>query len=116
MFQPDLVGLLELSKEAITVTTLDGIIIGWNRSAERIYGYPASEIMGKDASLLIPENRSDQQTYIVEGLRQGETIEGLDTQRVRKDGSTIDVSLTLAPLRDEHGRIGGICCFTYAMA
>src|SRR5262245_7622006 len=110
MLEPDVASLLRLTKEAIIVRKLDGTITGWNRSAERMYGYPAQEIIGQSISRLVPSDDRDQLPLIAERIRRGETIEDFETRRIRKDGQTIDVSLTMSPLRDEIRRIVGVVC------
>src|SRR5262249_44717115 len=110
MLQPEIASLLRLAKEVIIIRKLDGTITGWNRSAERIYGYPAQEIIGQSISRLVPSDDRDQLSLIAERIRRGETIEDFETRRIRKDGQTIDVSLTMSPLRDEMRRIVGVVC------
>jgi PAS domain S-box-containing protein len=116
MLQPEVASLLRLAKEAIIVKKLDGTITGWNPSAERLYGYPAQEMIGQSSSRLVPLDLRDQLSLIAGRIRRGETIEDFGTRRVRKDGQTIDVSLTMAPLRDEMRQIVGVLCLASDMS
>jgi len=86
---------------------LDGVITTWNAGAERLFGYAASEAVGQHISLIIPHNRLNEETTILEKIKQGQRIEHFDTVRVRKDGSTLDISLTISPVRDATGKIVG---------
>jgi PAS domain S-box-containing protein len=102
-----LAAIVESSDDAIIGKTLDGRIASWNRGAERLYGYTAEEAVGKPLSLLIPPDHPDELPTILERVRRGEYIEHFETARVRKDGSRVDVSLTISPVRDAGGRIIG---------
>lgn len=95
------------SDDAIVSKTLDGTILSWNASAERLYGYSASEAVGQPISLIVPPELWDEEQRILEQLRQGQRIEHYETVRVAKDGTRIDVSLTISPLRDDKGRTIG---------
>jgi PAS domain S-box-containing protein len=108
LLQPEVVNLIRLAKEAIIIARLDGTVTGWNESAERVYGYTAEEIIGQSVSKLMPSDDSDQLLLIAERIRRGETIEDFEVQRVRRDGRTIDVSLTVSPIRDEIRKIVGV--------
>ena len=94
-------------EDAIVSKTLDGIITSWNAGAERLFGYTASEAVGQHISLIIPVNRRDEETVIIERIKQGERIEHFDTVRVRKDKTPFDISLTISPVRDASGKIVG---------
>ena len=87
--------------------TLDGTITTWNKGAERLLGYPAEEATGKNITLIIPPDRLREEAEILERLRRGERIEHFETVRKRKDGSMLDVSLTISPLKDSSGRVVG---------
>jgi PAS domain S-box-containing protein len=102
-----LAAIVESSDDAIIGMTLDGRIASWNRGAERLYGYTAVEAIGKSLSLLVPANHPDEVSAIVESVRRGEHIEHFETQRVRKDGSRFDVSLTISPVRNAEGKLIG---------
>ncbi len=103
-----LAAIVESSDDAIIGKDLDGVITSWNRAAERIYGYEESEVLGKSISMLVPPDRQDELSRLMERLRYGEQIEHYETERLRKDGSTVDISLTLSPIRDDGGEIVGI--------
>jgi hypothetical protein len=99
--------LVESSEDAIIGKTLDGYIMSWNRGAENIFGYPRAEAISQHISLLIPEDRRDEEPAILEKIRRGEAVDHYETVRRRKDGQLIDVSVTISPIRDEDGRITG---------
>ena len=99
--------ILESSGDAIISTTLDGTILRWNRGAERIYGYTASEVIGQTITLLLPYEYLGTIDGIFERLNRGEEIQAYETVRVRKDGQQIVVSMTISPVRDENGKIVG---------
>ena len=102
-----LAAIVESSEDAIISKTLDGTITSWNRSAERIFGYSAEEILGKSVSLLVPENREEELRLVLERLRNGEGVQHFETIRLRKDGRELDVSITVSPLRGPGARILG---------
>jgi len=102
-----LAAIVDSSDDAIISKTLDGVITTWNAGAERLFGYTAKEAVGQHISLIIPINRRDEETAILERLSRGERIDHFDTVRVRKDGTTLDISLTISPLRDAAGKIIG---------
>jgi PAS domain S-box-containing protein len=99
--------IVESSDDAIIGKTLDGVIVSWNKGAERLYGYTAKEIVGKPLSTLIPPDHPDELPEIMERLKRGEHIEHFETKRLRKDGSRVDVSLTISPVKGTDGRIIG---------
>lgn len=96
-----LAAIVQTSEDAIFAKTLEGIITSWNPGAERMYGYSAEEIVGKNVSVLIPPARAGESERLLEQLRRGEHIGNFETERVRKNGSTVPVSLSLAPLLDD---------------
>jgi PAS domain S-box-containing protein len=102
-----LAAIVDSSEDAIVSKTLDGIITSWNASAERLFGYAASEAIGQHISLIIPIDRRNEETVIIERIRKGIRIEHFDTVRVRKDKTSFDISLTISPIRDASGRIIG---------
>ena len=102
-----LAAIVESSYDAIISKTLDGIVLTWNKAAERIFGYTASEMIGKPIAVLVPPDRPDEEPQILARLSRGERIEQLETVRLRKDGTRIDVSVTSSPIRDASGRIVG---------
>ncbi|HZS04313.1 MAG TPA: PAS domain S-box protein [Blastocatellia bacterium] len=103
----ELAAIIESSDDAIIGQTLDGLITSWNKGAERIYGYTAAEVLGQPVSILTLPDRPDEIPMILERLRRGERIEHYETLRRRKDGTLIDVSLTISPIRDGEGQIIG---------
>lgn len=102
-----LAAIVASSDDAIISKNLDGVITSWNRSAERIFGYTAEEAIGKHITLLIPPERLEEEIGIINRLRRGERIDHYQTVRVRKDGSSVDVSLTISPVRDASGCVVG---------
>ena len=99
--------IVESSEDAIISKSLDGIIVSWNKGAERLFGYSAHEIIGKSVLTLIPQDRQGEEPGILARLRNGERIDHYETIRQRKDGTLMDVSLTVSPVRDGSGRIVG---------
>src|ERR1044072_8474976 len=102
-----LAAIVESSDDAIASKDLNGIVISWNKGAERIFGYAAEEIIGKPISILIPSDRENEEPFILDRIRRGERIDHYDTVRKRKDGTLIDIALTVSPIRDEKGRVIG---------
>jgi PAS domain S-box-containing protein len=102
-----LAAIVESSEDAIVSKDLDGTIATWNDGAERLFGYTAEEAVGKPVTILIPNDRFDEEPKILERIRNGERVEHFETLRRRKDGSLIDISLTISPIRDSDGRIIG---------
>ena len=105
--RPRLAAIVESSDDAIIGKTLDGIITSWNKGAERTYGYSADEVIGKPVSLLLPPGRQDELKEILERVRRGELVQSYESERVRKDGRVISVSLTVSPIRDSAEKIVG---------
>jgi PAS domain S-box-containing protein len=95
------------SDDAIISKTLDGIITSWNRGAQGMFGYTADEVIGQPITLLIPPDHLDEEPAILERLRRGERIEHYETIRRRKDGTLLDVSLSVSPMRDIQGTVVG---------
>jgi PAS domain S-box-containing protein len=102
-----LAAILLSSDAAIISETPDGIVTSWNSSAERIYGYAASEIIGRPAQLLVAPDRPEEMTEILKRVCRGERIEHFETERRHKDGHTLRISLSASPIYDERGRIIG---------
>ena len=102
-----LTALLDSADDAILAKDLNGTITYWNAAAERLYGYPAAEIVGRSVSLLIPPERKGELERILETVGRGERIERFETTRLTRDGRTIDVSLIVAPMLDAAGAIVG---------
>jgi PAS domain S-box-containing protein len=102
-----LAAIVDSSDDAIVSKGLDGVITSWNKSAEKLFGYTAAEAIGKNVTLIIPLDRRDEEVRILERLKRGERIEHFLTKRVRSDGTLLDVSLTISPIKDATGRIVG---------
>ena len=99
--------IVESSDDAILSKTLEGIIRTWNKGAERLFGYSAQEAIGQPVLMLIPPDRHNEEPEIIRRIRAGERVDHFDTIRRRKDGTLIDISLTISPVRDGRGRIVG---------
>ncbi len=102
-----LVSIVESSDDAIISKDLDGVIQTWNPAATHLFGYTAEEAIGRPVTMLIPADRQDEEPGILVRLRRGERIHHYETVRRRKDGSLVDISLTVSPVRDGSGRIVG---------
>jgi two-component system sensor histidine kinase UhpB len=102
-----LAAIVESADDAIISKTLDGIVTSWNASAERIFGYSAQEMIGQPILRLIPPDRQSEEDLILTRLRAGERIEHFETIRARKDGRSLEVSLTISPVRNKAGAIIG---------
>lgn len=102
-----LAAIVESSDDAILSRDLDGIITTWNHGAERIYGYSAAEILGQHVSVLIPKSQPDELQAIMARIEAGQRVEPYETVRQAKDGSLVEVALTVSPLRNASGRIIG---------
>ena len=102
-----LAAIIESSDDAIIGKTLEGLITSWNRGAQQLYGYTAEEVLGKPVSILIPSDLTDEFPQLLKRLRRGEYIDHYETQRLCKNGTRLDVSLTISPIRDTSGRLIG---------
>ena len=102
-----LAAVVESSEDAIISKTLDGTILTWNTGAEKIYGFPAAETIGRPMTLLLPADRADEETEILQRIGRGERVEHFETVRRTKSGSLIEVSLTISPVIGKNGRILG---------
>jgi PAS domain S-box-containing protein len=102
-----LASIVESSDDAIVSKNLDGIITSWNSGAERVFGYSAREAIGQPITLVIPEERHNEEREILTRIRRGERIDHFETVRQRKDGGPITVSLTVSPVKDASGKIVG---------
>jgi PAS domain S-box-containing protein len=103
-----LAAVVQSSHDAIVAKDVNGIITDWNKSAERIFGYSAEEIIGKSILTLIPQERQNEEAAILKKVRSGQSIDHYETVRRRKDGTLLNVSLTISPIRDTKGKITGI--------
>src|SRR5436309_80980 len=99
--------IIETADDAIITKTLEGIITSWNKGAERIFGYTADEAIGQPVTMLIPADHMDEEPAILARLRAGERIEHYETVRISKDGTLIDISLTVSPIMSPDGHIVG---------
>jgi PAS domain S-box-containing protein len=102
-----LAAIVESSDDAIVSKNLNGIITTWNAGAQRIFGYTAAEAVGQPVTILIPPDRLDEEPEILQRIRRGERVEHFETMRCRKDGTLLDISLTISPIIDERGQIVG---------
>ena len=102
-----LAALVDSSDDAILSKKLDGTITSWNQSAERLFGYKAEEAVGQHITLIVPWERRSEEEDILRRLAGGERVDHFETVRKRKDGATVDVSLTISPIRDAAGRVIG---------
>ena len=107
-----LASIIEYSSDAIIIFTLDGSIVSWNAAAEAIYGYSASEVLGRPRTVLLAADRTDDWDAIVDKLKRGENIARFETVHVRKGGQRIDVSMTMSPVKDAHDEIIGTAAIT----
>ncbi len=103
-----LANIVESSNDAIITESLDGIITSWNRGAEQVYGYSAEEILGKPISILEPGILVEETKKLAELVKQGEKVQQYETLRLRKDGTKINVSMTLSPVFDIDGKLTAI--------
>jgi PAS domain S-box-containing protein len=102
-----LASIVESSDDAIVGRSLDGVIMSWNKGAERVFGFAAEETIGQPVTILIPPDRYDEEPFILEQIMRGERIDHYETVRRRKDGSLIDISVCISPVRNDQGTIIG---------
>jgi len=105
--QSHLAAIVSSSEDAIVSKDLNGIIQSWNRSAERMFGYTADEVIGKSITIIIPEDRLSEEDLVLSNIRAGRAIEHFETVRRRKDGSLVDISLTVSPIFRPDGTVSG---------
>ena len=105
--QQHLAAIIASSDDAIIGSTLEGFITSWNRGAEELYGYTAQEVLGQPISMLVPPDLPDEASHILACLKRGASLDHYETQRLRRDGTRLAVSLTISPIRDASGRIIG---------
>ena len=99
--------IVDSSDDAIVSKTLDGIIISWNRAAEKMFGYSANEVIGRSIRLIIPPELQGEEDYVLGQIRRGERVEQYETVRQAKDGRIVDIALTVSPIRNAHGEVIG---------
>ena len=102
-----LAAIVEFSDDAILSKDLNGVINSWNRGAELLFGYTADEAIGRSVTMLIPAHLQNEEPQILSRIRRGERIDHYETVRQRKDGSLIDISLTVSPIKDSTGKVIG---------
>ncbi|HVP88085.1 MAG TPA: PAS domain S-box protein [Casimicrobiaceae bacterium] len=102
-----LAAIVESSNDAIVSKDLNGVITSWNAAAEQLFGYTAAEAIGRSILMIIPEDRADEEPVILRRIRAGERVEHFETVRRRKDGTRVEISVTISPIVDAHGRIIG---------
>ena len=102
-----LAAIVDSSDDAIVSKTLDGIVTSWNRGAERLFGYSAAEAIGQSILLIVPADRHSEEADVLRRIRGGQSVDHFETVRRRKDGTQIEISLTVSPVRDSLGRIIG---------
>jgi PAS domain S-box-containing protein len=102
-----LAAIVQHSDDAIVSKRLDGTITSWNRAAERMFGYTAAEAVGQSIRLIIPRDRWDEEDEVLRQVGRGEVVDHFETVRRRRDGSLLDISLTVSPVRDQSGQIVG---------
>jgi PAS domain S-box-containing protein len=102
-----LAAIVDGSDDAIVSKTLDGIITSWNAGAARMFGYTAEEAVGQPITLIIPADRVDEEAAVLARIRRGQGIDHIETVRIRKDGTRLEIALTVSPIRDPEGRIVG---------
>jgi PAS domain S-box-containing protein len=102
-----LAAIVESAEDAIISKSLDGVIMSWNRGAERLFGYTAAEAIGQPITMLIPSERHNEEPEILRRIRRGERVDHYDAVRKRKDGTLVPLSLTVSPIRNERGEVVG---------
>jgi PAS domain S-box-containing protein len=105
--QAYLASIVSSCNDAIIGKTLQGIVVSWNPGAEKLYGYTAEEMIGQSISLLVPQYRPEELTEAMDHIRNGEQIQQLETVRLRKGGTPVEVSVVVSPIKDGTGRIIG---------
>jgi PAS domain S-box-containing protein len=103
----NLAAIVQSSADAIISKTLDSIVTSWNPGAERLFGYTAEEMIGEPILRLLPPDRLNEETQIIERIRHGERVEHFDTIRMTKNGELIDISLTISPIKNSKGEVIG---------
>ena len=104
---PRLAAIVKSSDDAIIAKDLNGVILSWNRAAERLFGYTASEVFGKPITIIFPPDRLEEEAAILKQIGRGERVNHYETARCHKDGQIIDVAVTISPIRDASGKVTG---------
>ncbi|HJV88768.1 MAG TPA: PAS domain S-box protein [Holophagaceae bacterium] len=102
-----LAAIVESSDDAIVSKSMDGVITSWNQAAVRMFGYTPEEAIGKSIEILVPPGRTEEEQGILEAIRSGGSVEHLETLRIRKDGSSMEVAVTISPIRNGDGEVIG---------
>jgi PAS domain S-box-containing protein len=102
-----LAAIVNSSEDAIIGKNLNGVMTSWNKGAEHLFGYTAQEAIGQSVTMLIPPERQQEEVEILERLKRGESVKHFETVRVRKDGSLLEISLTISPIKDPTGLVIG---------
>ena len=105
---PRLAAIVESSDDAIIAKDLNGVILSWNGAAERLFGYTASEVLGKSVTIIFPSDRLEEEASILSQIGRGERVDHYETARRRKDGQIIHVSVTASPIRNASGKVTGV--------
>jgi len=105
--EQELAAIVESSEDAIVGKTLAGVVTTWNAAAERMYGYSRAEMVGQSVSRIFPPDRAGELMAILEQVRRGQRVGHFETERVRRDGAVIDVSVSVSPIRDDSGMVTG---------
>ncbi len=101
--------IVESADDAIISKTLDGVITSWNQGAENIFGYAAGEVIGKSVSILFPPGLfAIEEPKIIQSIKNGQKVEHYETRRIKKDGTPVEVSLTVSPVKNRDGKIIGV--------
>jgi PAS domain S-box-containing protein len=103
-----LAAIVESSDDAIVSKTLDGIVVSWNQSAERLFGYSAEEMIGQSITVLFPKDRIKEEAYFLEQIKNNQHIQHYETERINKNGELLSISVSLSPIIDENGNILGV--------
>src|SRR5437879_2905901 len=103
--QSRVAAIVASSDDAIVGTDLNGIVQSWNAGAERMFGYTAAEMIGEPITRIVPSERLHEETEILERLKRGQRVDHFETVRVHKDGTLLDVSVTISPIRDASGEV-----------
>lgn len=111
-----LAAIVESSQDAIFGSTLGGYITSWNRGAEQLFGYSAGEVAGQHISIITPEDRRNEPEEVLEKLKRGELVKPFETVRRRKDGSLVDLSVTVSAVKDPRGHITGVAAIAHDIA
>jgi PAS domain S-box-containing protein len=102
-----LAAIVESSTDAIVGKDLNSIVTSWNKGAQQLFGYAPEEMIGRSMTLLIPPERQNEESKIMESIRRGECVDAFETVRVRKDGLAVDISASISPVKDSGGRVIG---------